>query len=167
MDALAVALVHKYGRPDMVCGYATVVKVSEGATGDRLYGAAMRRSGDRRRRDVVGAQIENELRRGRDHMKVTVAVAVTAPDVASAPTARWDGFCSAASDETGWDSGVAAAEVVPVARLVMPILTMSSPNAPTLEITYTCPARMLAARRLIPSKASWISVSLVSAWPAP
>jgi hypothetical protein len=63
---------------------------------------------------VTGAAIESEARRGRDHVSVTVAVAVTADDIAEALEAAWWAFrLAAADDPAGWDLVRATAEVQP------------------------------------------------------
>lgn len=66
---------------------------------------------------VSAAGIESETRRGRDFVRVTVAVTVVAPDVAQALAAAWWTFRRAASDDTaGWDMSSATAEIRPAAR---------------------------------------------------
>jgi hypothetical protein len=66
---------------------------------------------------VAGAHIESETRRGRDYVRVTIAVTVSAPDVAQALAAAWWVFRKAASDDAaGWDMAGATAEVRPEAR---------------------------------------------------
>jgi hypothetical protein len=67
---------------------------------------------------VTSARIESETRRGRDHVSVTVAIAVTADDPAEAVEAVWWAFrLAAADDPAGWDLVRATAEVRPgVAR---------------------------------------------------
>jgi hypothetical protein len=63
---------------------------------------------------VIAARIESETRRGRDYVRVTMAITVTAPDVAEALTAAWRAFREAAADDTaGWDMASATAEVRP------------------------------------------------------
>ena len=75
--------------------------------GWRAWGAV---SGDFERRlaeqespAVIVPHIESETRRGRDYVRITVSVEVSAPDVAQALTAPWSVFRQAASDDTaGW-----------------------------------------------------------------
>ncbi len=65
---------------------------------------------------VVGAEIESEIRRGRDYVRVTITAAVDAADVAEALTAVWDAFRQAAGDDAaGWDMAAASAEIRPEA----------------------------------------------------
>jgi hypothetical protein len=69
---------------------------------------------------VTDAHIESETRRGRDYVRVTISVAVRAPDVAQALAAAWWVFRKAASDDAaGWDMAAATAEVQPEVKLVM------------------------------------------------
>jgi hypothetical protein len=63
---------------------------------------------------VIVPHIESEARRGRDYVRITVSVEVSAPDVTQALTAPWSVFRQAASDDTaGWDLSSATAEVRP------------------------------------------------------
>ena len=63
---------------------------------------------------VAAAEIASEHRRGADYVRVTVALAVAADDVADALTIAWDAFTdAAAADLTGWQVTAAAAEVQP------------------------------------------------------
>jgi len=86
--------------------------------GLRAWGAV---SGDFERRlaaeespGVIDAQIDSEVRRGRDYVRVTISMTASAPDVAQALTAAWRVFRSAAGDDTaGWDLPHATAEVRP------------------------------------------------------
>ena len=65
-------------------------------------------------RAVTGVHIVSETRRGRDYVRVTIALTVDAPDVARALTAAWRAFQRAASDDpAGWDMASATAEVRP------------------------------------------------------
>lgn len=71
---------------------------------------------------VTGARIESETRRGRDYVRITISVVVSAPDVAQALAAAWWVFRKAASDDAaGWDMAAATAEVQPEARLSGPV----------------------------------------------
>jgi hypothetical protein len=63
---------------------------------------------------VVAPQIDAETRRGRDYVRVTVAMTVTAADVAEALATAWQAFLRAASsDAAGWDIMSATAQVRP------------------------------------------------------
>jgi hypothetical protein len=67
---------------------------------------------------VADAHIESETRRGRDYVRVTISVAVRAPDVAHALATAWWVFRKAASDDAaGWDMAAATAEVQPEVKL--------------------------------------------------
>ena len=62
---------------------------------------------------IASAEIASELRRGADHVRVTVTLTVAATDVADALTIAWNVFRTAARDDlTGWELA-AAAEVQP------------------------------------------------------
>jgi hypothetical protein len=63
---------------------------------------------------VISAHIESVTRRGRDYVRITIAVTVSASDVAEALETAWWVFCRAASDDpAGWDLASATAEVRP------------------------------------------------------
>jgi hypothetical protein len=63
---------------------------------------------------VIAARVDSQTRRGRDYVRVTVAIAVAAPDVAGALTTAWRAFREAAGeDAAGWDMAAATAEVWP------------------------------------------------------
>lgn len=63
---------------------------------------------------VIAARIDSETRRGRDYVRVTVSVAVVAPDVAEALSVAWQAFLEAAGDDVaGWDMTGATAQVRP------------------------------------------------------
>ena len=63
---------------------------------------------------IASAEIASELRRGVNHVRVTVALTVVTTDVADALTIAWDAFRSAARDDlTGWEVAAAAAQVQP------------------------------------------------------
>ena len=65
-------------------------------------------------RAVTDAHIDPETRRGRNYVRVTIAMTVVAPDVAQALTAAWRAFRRAAGGDTaGWDAASATAEVRP------------------------------------------------------
>ena len=53
-------------------------------------------------------------RRGRDYLRIAIAMTVTAEDPAQALTVAWLVFRKAAGDDVaGWDLAAASAEVVP------------------------------------------------------
>ena len=63
---------------------------------------------------ITSAEIASELRRGADYVRVTVALTVTATDVADALAIAWDAFRGAARDDlAGWEVTAAAAQVQP------------------------------------------------------
>jgi hypothetical protein len=63
---------------------------------------------------IATAEIASEHRRGADYVRVTVAMAVDARDVADALAIAWDAFAGAAADDLdGWDVTAAVAEVQP------------------------------------------------------
>ena len=62
---------------------------------------------------LAAAEIESEIRRGRDYVRVTITAAVNA-DAAQAFTAAWDAFLEAAGDDAaGWEMAAASAEIRP------------------------------------------------------
>jgi hypothetical protein len=63
---------------------------------------------------VLQPRVDGETRRGRDHVRVTVAMTIASADVAGALTEAWQAFGEAARDDPGgWDLPSAAAEVRP------------------------------------------------------
>ena len=63
---------------------------------------------------IATAEMASEHRRGADYVRVTIAMAVDARDVADALAITWDAFTGAAADDlNGWDLTAAAAEVRP------------------------------------------------------
>jgi hypothetical protein len=63
---------------------------------------------------VLAAHLEAESRRGRDYVRVTMAMTVLAPDIAQALTTAWWTFRKAVGNDTeGWDMASATAEVRP------------------------------------------------------
>jgi hypothetical protein len=63
---------------------------------------------------VAAAEIESEIRRGSDYVRVTITAAV---DAAEALTAAWGAFRLAAGDDAaGWDMTAASAEIRPEAQ---------------------------------------------------
>jgi hypothetical protein len=86
--------------------------------GWRAWGAASgnfeRRLAEQDSAAIIAPHIEGETRRGRDYVRVTVVMAIGAPDIAQALTAAWWVFRKAAgSDAAGWDMAGATAEVRP------------------------------------------------------
>jgi hypothetical protein len=66
---------------------------------------------------AAAAEIDSEVRRGAGYVRVTVAFAVAAADVADALAIAWDAFRGAAVDDlTGWEATAASAEVHPEPR---------------------------------------------------
>jgi hypothetical protein len=102
------------------------VRISVPRRGDRREWEASRgdfeqRLGSLESPAVIGAEIESETRRGRDFVRVTVAAAVGAADVAEALTSAWDAVRRAAGDDAaGWDMAAAVAEIRPEAQLGRP-----------------------------------------------
>ncbi|HWG01427.1 MAG TPA: hypothetical protein VG164_06215 [Trebonia sp.] len=81
-------------------------------SGDFERGLAAQQSAD-----VAGPHIDAETRRGRDYVRVTVAMTVAAADVAEALSVAWHAFRQATSDDPGgWDLASAAAETNPANR---------------------------------------------------
>jgi hypothetical protein len=65
-------------------------------------------------RDVIQPRVDAETRRGRDHVRITLAMTIASADVASALAEAWQAFRDAARDDPrGWDLASAAAEVRP------------------------------------------------------
>ena len=63
---------------------------------------------------AVAVRVDYEVRRGRDYVRVVVAVTVEAADVAEALDLAWRSFLKAAGDDVeGWDIAGATAEVRP------------------------------------------------------
>ncbi len=100
-------------------GARYLVRLSVPRTGSvRAWGAV---SGDFERRldgqqsaAVTGPRVESETRRGRDYIRVTISMTVSAPDVAQALVTAWRVFGKAAGDDAaGWDTAGASAEVRP------------------------------------------------------
>jgi hypothetical protein len=66
---------------------------------------------------VIRPRIDAETRRGRDYLRVTLAVTVTSADVAGALAEAWQAFSDAARDDPReWDLASAAPEVQPAGR---------------------------------------------------
>jgi hypothetical protein len=87
----------------------------------QVSGRFERRLGEQQSAAVADAHIESETRRGRDYVRVTISIAVRAPDVAHALATAWWVFRKAASDDAaGWDMAAATAEVQPEGRLCGP-----------------------------------------------
>jgi len=69
---------------------------------------------------ILAPHVEAESRRGRDFVRVTIAMTVIAPDVAQALTAAWWTFRKAAgNDAEGWDMATATAEIRPDGTLAL------------------------------------------------
>ena len=63
---------------------------------------------------VIQPRVDGETRRGRDHVRITVAMTIAAADIAGALAEAWQAFRDASSDDPrGWDLASAAAEVRP------------------------------------------------------
>jgi hypothetical protein len=63
---------------------------------------------------VIQPRVDAETRRGRDHVRVTMAMTIASADVAGALAEAWQAFRDAAHDDPrGWDLASAAAEVRP------------------------------------------------------
>jgi hypothetical protein len=63
---------------------------------------------------VIQPRVDGETRRGRDHVRVTMAMTIASADVAGALAEAWQAFRDAARDDPrGWDLASAAAEVRP------------------------------------------------------
>ena len=65
---------------------------------------------------VSEARVESEIRRGRDSVRVRIAVTTRAADLGQAAVIAWDVFRTAAGDDiAAWDTGAATA-VIQAAR---------------------------------------------------
>jgi hypothetical protein len=63
---------------------------------------------------VIGPRVDSEVRRGRDYVRVVIAMTVAAPDVAAALNLAWLVFRKAVgNDAESWDISGASAEVKP------------------------------------------------------
>ena len=63
---------------------------------------------------VIQPRVDAETRRGRDHVRITVAMTIASADVAGALAEAWQAFRDASRDDPrGWDLASAAAEVRP------------------------------------------------------
>ena len=63
---------------------------------------------------VIQPRVDAETRRGRDHVRITMAMTIASADVAGALAQAWQAFSDAAHDDPrGWDLASAAAEVRP------------------------------------------------------
>jgi hypothetical protein len=66
---------------------------------------------------VIQPRVDAETRRGRDHVRITLAMTVASADVAGALAEAWQAFSAAARDDPrGWDLASASAEVRPEAQ---------------------------------------------------
>ena len=67
---------------------------------------------------VIALQIDREIRKGRDYVRVVIVVTVEADDLAKALDLAWWAFRMAVGDDlAGWDLGQASADVRPGASL--------------------------------------------------
>lgn len=67
--------------------------------------------------EVAEAVLESEMRRGRDSVRIRVAVTVTAPDPGQAALTAWRVFIGAAGEDVAaWDVTAASAEIRPAGR---------------------------------------------------
>ncbi len=95
------------------------VRLSVPRNGTRRAWEAVRGEFERRLAEqeggaVLSARVDSEIRRGRDYVRVVLAVSVDAGDVAEALDAAWRAFRKAAGDDAaGWDMSAAMAEVRP------------------------------------------------------
>src|SRR5580698_8396395 len=63
---------------------------------------------------VIQPRVDAETRRGRDHVRITMAMTIASADVAGALAEAWQAFRDAARDDPrGWDLASAAAELRP------------------------------------------------------
>jgi hypothetical protein len=63
---------------------------------------------------VIQPRVDAETRRGRDHVRITMAMTIASADVAGALAEAWQAFRDAARDDPrGWDLASAAAEIQP------------------------------------------------------
>ena len=63
---------------------------------------------------VIQPRVDGETRRGRDHVRITLAMTIASADVGGALSEAWQAFRDAARDDLrGWDLASAAAEVRP------------------------------------------------------
>jgi hypothetical protein len=96
--------------------YAVAVDVPR-AGGWRAWNTAAQRFEERLTAQVsppvVHAEVVSETRHGLDYVRIRVAVAVEAADIAVAVTKAWEVFSAAAGEVGGWDTAAARAEVRP------------------------------------------------------
>lgn len=79
------------------------------ASGDFERGLAAQAGGA-----VIEPRVDALTRRGRDFVRVTLAMTIASADVAGALDEAWKAFKDAARDDPrGWDLGSAAAEIRP------------------------------------------------------
>ena len=61
---------------------------------------------------VITARVESEARRGRDYVRIRIAITVDAADIGQAAVAAWKAFREAAGeDAAAWDMAGASAEI--------------------------------------------------------
>ena len=83
-----------------------------------VSGAFERRLAGQENPAVIAPQIDREIRKGRDYVRVVIVVTVEADDLAGALDLAWRAFRMAAGDDlAGWDLGQASADVRPGASL--------------------------------------------------
>ena len=83
-----------------------------------VSGAFGRRLAGQESPPVIAPQIDREIRKGRDYVRVVIVVTVEAGDLAVALDLAWRAFRMAAGDDlAGWDLGQASADVRPGASL--------------------------------------------------
>jgi hypothetical protein len=63
---------------------------------------------------VIRPRVDAQTRRGRDYVRITMAMSIASVDVAGALAGAWQAFRDAARDDPrGWDLASAAAEIRP------------------------------------------------------
>ena len=83
-----------------------------------VSGAFERRLAGQESPAVIAPQIDREIRKGRDYVRVVIVVTVEADDLADALDLAWWAFRMAAGEDlAGWDLGHASADVRPGASL--------------------------------------------------
>ena len=83
-----------------------------------VSGAFERRLGGQESPAVIAPQIDRVIRKGRNYVRVVIAVTVEADDIAEVLDLAWWAFRMAAGDDlAGWDLGQASADVRPGASL--------------------------------------------------
>jgi hypothetical protein len=62
---------------------------------------------------VISGQMDSEIRRGRDYVRIRLTITLEAADVADAVGLAWKVFAAAAGDAAGWDMDAAEVAVRP------------------------------------------------------